>query len=231
MQPSFSGWLVTWAYFPQTTFPELVTSPSSLTFTSMTVPRVMTPSSVYMEDCGFFLTPMMSSWKVALSSGCVTCAFLKRRPIGLINRSYLGGFRVNPSPTKVTLVTIRFHSLAFRLPVRRTLNTSSSATGFTRGRGTDHFPALSFLFCLIVFDRTFARLCNSLSSKYAGTAPSFTLASCSSSSSPFLGPFRFFCFSAYIAIVFFICTFSLKRRRLCSLALIPVRRCATSDRR
>jgi hypothetical protein len=28
---------------------------------------------------------------VVLSSGCVTCAFLKRRPIGRIKRSYLGG--------------------------------------------------------------------------------------------------------------------------------------------
>lgn len=42
--PSRSGSLVTWAYFPQTTLPEVVTRPSSLTLTSMIVPRVMTPS-------------------------------------------------------------------------------------------------------------------------------------------------------------------------------------------
>lgn len=33
MQPSFSGLFVTCAYFPHTTFPAGVTSPSSLTFT------------------------------------------------------------------------------------------------------------------------------------------------------------------------------------------------------
>jgi hypothetical protein len=38
--------------------------------------------------------------------------FLKRRAIGRINRSYFGGFRVNPSPTKVTFVIIRFHSFS-----------------------------------------------------------------------------------------------------------------------
>jgi len=43
MQPSFSGLLVTWAYFPQTTFPPEVTRPSSLMLTSMIVPFVMTP--------------------------------------------------------------------------------------------------------------------------------------------------------------------------------------------
>jgi hypothetical protein len=38
--------------------------------------------------------------------------FLKRRAIGRINRSYFGGFRVNPSPTNVTFVIIRFHSFS-----------------------------------------------------------------------------------------------------------------------
>ena len=32
--------------------------------------------------------------------------------MGLMNRSYLGGFRVNPSPTYVTLVTILFHAFS-----------------------------------------------------------------------------------------------------------------------
>ncbi len=34
----------------QTTFPPVVTIPNSLTFTSMTVPFVMTPSCVYSGD-------------------------------------------------------------------------------------------------------------------------------------------------------------------------------------
>ena len=46
MQPSFSGLLVTWAYFPHTTLPAGVTSPRSEQLTSMTVPFVMTPSEV-----------------------------------------------------------------------------------------------------------------------------------------------------------------------------------------
>ena len=61
MQPSFSGLLVTWAYLPQTTLPPVVTRPSSLTLTSITVPLVMTPSCVYSGEDGFFLTPMMGS--------------------------------------------------------------------------------------------------------------------------------------------------------------------------
>lgn len=32
--------------------------------------------------------------------------------MGLIKRSYLGGFLVNPSPTYVTLVTILFHAFS-----------------------------------------------------------------------------------------------------------------------
>ena len=43
MQPSFSGLFVTWAYLPHTTLPPDVTNPSSLMFTSMMVPFVMTP--------------------------------------------------------------------------------------------------------------------------------------------------------------------------------------------
>ena len=38
IHPSSSGLLVTWAYLPHTTFPDWVTNPSSLTFTSNMVP-------------------------------------------------------------------------------------------------------------------------------------------------------------------------------------------------
>src|ERR1700678_851178 len=41
IQPSFSGLFVICAYFPNTTLPPAVTSPSSETLTSMTVPFVM----------------------------------------------------------------------------------------------------------------------------------------------------------------------------------------------
>ena len=67
------------SYSPHTTFPPCVTSPSSLMFTSMTVPFVMTPSCVYKGDWGFFLTPIRGRQKVALSSGWVTWAFLNLR--------------------------------------------------------------------------------------------------------------------------------------------------------
>lgn len=64
IHPSFSGLFVTRAYLPilhsflsllpHTTFPDSVTNPNSLTFTSMIVPFVITPSSVYNLLCGFF---------------------------------------------------------------------------------------------------------------------------------------------------------------------------------
>ena len=72
MHPSFSGLLVTWAYFPHTTFPPGVTRPSSETLTSITVPLVITPIWVIVWPLGFFFTPMISRQKVVLSSGCVT---------------------------------------------------------------------------------------------------------------------------------------------------------------
>ena len=34
--------------------------------------------------------------------------------IGRMNLSYFGGFRVNPSPTNVTLVTIRFQAFSVK---------------------------------------------------------------------------------------------------------------------
>ena len=69
---------------------------------------------------GIFFTPSIGRQKVAFSSGCVTWAFLKRKPIGLMNLSYLGGFRVKPSPTKHTSVTFLFHAFLFLFPVRIT---------------------------------------------------------------------------------------------------------------
>lgn len=60
--------------------------------------------------------------------------------IGLIKRSYLGGFRVKPSPTKQTLVTIRFQAFFCLFPVLMTLSTSVSPWARTLGKGTSHFP-------------------------------------------------------------------------------------------
>jgi hypothetical protein len=170
MHPSSSGLLVICAYFPQTTFPPAVTSPSSETLTSMIVPLVMTPScyearrkrrdcvrkasaangrthgrlTVYMGDWGFFLTERIGSWKVALRSGWVTLAFLYRSAIGLTNLSIFTGFRVKPSPTNVAFETIRFHDFDFDFPDLSTLNISSSAIPRTLGRGTAYLAARSF---------------------------------------------------------------------------------------
>ena len=58
--PSFSGLLVIYAYLLNTTFPFEVTSPSSATFTSITVPLVKIPKLVYKADWGFLFTPTMS---------------------------------------------------------------------------------------------------------------------------------------------------------------------------
>jgi hypothetical protein len=124
---------------------------------------------VYMGDWGFFLTPRMGSWKVALRSavvmkgetsarcierrgqrdvGCdarwVTLAFLYLSAIGRTNRSIFTGFLVNPSPTNVALLTIRFQLLVLAFPDLRTLNISSSAIPRTLGRGTEYLAARSF---------------------------------------------------------------------------------------
>ena len=48
--------------------------------TSITVPFVMTPKLVYRGELGFFFTPMIGRQNVAFNSGCVTCAFLNRKP-------------------------------------------------------------------------------------------------------------------------------------------------------
>jgi hypothetical protein len=52
----------------QTTFPPVVTIPSSATLTSITVPFVKTPREVYKGDWGFFLTPRIGNWNVAFNS-------------------------------------------------------------------------------------------------------------------------------------------------------------------
>ena len=97
--------------------------------------------------------------------------------------------------------TITVWHVLLVLPVLTTLKTSASLCALTLGIGTSHLPwktktrvmtvlliisfctvrslwshtAFSLRFCLIMLDRTFARLCSSLSRRYAGTAPSDTL--------------------------------------------------------
>ncbi|KAF6769089.1 putative secreted peptide [Paragonimus kellicotti] len=100
----------------------------------------MTPRLVYMGELGFFFTPIIGSWKVAFNSGCVTFALRTRSPIGRMKRSNLGGFRVNVSPTKHILVTMRFQALRLDLPVRTILKASDSAMLRTLGSGTSHLP-------------------------------------------------------------------------------------------
>jgi hypothetical protein len=60
---------------------------------------------------------------------------------------------------------MRFQFFFWRLPDAICRNISSSAIGFTFGIGTVHLPAFSFRFCLTVFDRIFARVTFSLSSR------------------------------------------------------------------
>lgn len=86
----------------------------------MIVPLVMTPKLVKRLDYGFFLTESKSKASVVFNSGWVTLAFLNLRPVGLINLSYLGGFLVKLSPTKVTLLIFLFHAFYFLLPVFKT---------------------------------------------------------------------------------------------------------------
>ena len=50
IQPSNSGLFITYAYLLQITLPVYVTIPSSLTFTSIMVPFVITPKFVYNAD-------------------------------------------------------------------------------------------------------------------------------------------------------------------------------------
>ncbi len=163
IHPSSSGLLVTWAYLDQTTLPVCVTSPSSDTLTSSTVPFVITPNDVYVFDCGFFFTPNIGNLNVVFNSGCVMFAYLNRRPIGRMKRSCFGGLRVKLSPTKHTLFILRFQHLRLRLPERITSNISAYVIGFTFSRGTFHFPAFYLRFCFIIFVKTLEFFCCSLS--------------------------------------------------------------------
>lgn len=92
-----------------------------------------------------------------------------------MNRSILTGFRVKPSPTKVALVTIRFHDLLLFLPVLTTLNVSSSAMPRTLGSGTEYFAALSLRFCLMADESALASFWPSRSRRYVGRASSGTV--------------------------------------------------------
>lgn len=116
MQPSFSGLLSTYAYLDQMTLPVCVTNPNSDTFTSIIVPFVITPRFVYKLLYGFFFTPKISSGTVVFNSGCVTFAFLNLKPVGRMYLSYFGALRVKLSPTKQTLLILRFHASFLRLP-------------------------------------------------------------------------------------------------------------------
>lgn len=60
--------------------------------------------------------------------------------MGLMKRSYFGGLRVKPSPTKHTFVTILFQAFFCLFPVLMTLSTSVSPWARTFGRGTSHLP-------------------------------------------------------------------------------------------
>ena len=83
-------------------------------------------------------------------------ALVIRRAIGRMKRSSLTGLRVNPSPTNVALLTIRFQLLFLCFPVLMTLNISSSAIPRTLGRGTEYFAARSFLLSLMADESAFA---------------------------------------------------------------------------
>lgn len=76
--------------------------------------------------------------------------------MGRMNRSSLTGLRVNPSPTNVALLTIRFHDFDLCLPVLMTLNISASAIPRTLGRGTEYLAARSFLRSLMAVDSALA---------------------------------------------------------------------------
>ena len=76
--------------------------------------------------------------------------------MGRMNLSILTGFLVNPSPTNVALLTIRFQLLLFFEPVLMTLNISSSAIPRTLGKGTLYLAALSFRLSLILIDKALA---------------------------------------------------------------------------
>lgn len=71
---------------------------------------------------------------------CTTITLYRDLTMGLMKRSYFGGLRVKPSPTKQTFVTILFHAFFCLFPVLITLSTSVSPWARTLGRGTSHLP-------------------------------------------------------------------------------------------
>ena len=137
-----------------------------------------------------------------------------------MKRSYFGGLRVNPGPTNVALVIIRFQLFFCRFPDRITLNISSSAMGRTLGRGTSHLPAFSFRFCLMVLDSTLARDVCSRSRRYAGMAPG-----AASSSTLCLLVRSLCCWMVFFIVIFSLCLFLAY-----SFALRPMSFLATAER-
>ena len=144
--------------------------PISDTLTSIIVPFVRTPSWVNRGLFGFFLTEIIGSWTVTLSSGCVTWAFLYLKPIGRMKRSYFTGLRVKSEPTNVGFVIILFQPFFFVFcPVFTTEKASSSEIPRTFGNGTENLAAFSLLRFLIAVDRAFAFVASDLSNRYWGT--------------------------------------------------------------
>lgn len=98
--------------------------------------------------------------------------------IGLMKRSYFGGFRVKPSPTKQTFVTILFHAFFCLFPVLMTLRTSVSPCARTLGRGTSHLPYKiwtfasrnTFLFSWEIFGQQARPYCIFISHPYIDSA-------------------------------------------------------------
>ena len=186
----------------------------------MIVPFVRTPNWLYIGPCGFFFTEMIGSWKVVFNSGCVTLTFFILNAAGLMNLSIFGGLRVNPSPTNVAFVIIRFQHFFCLLPDFITLKISSWARPLTCGSGTLHLPAFSLRFSFTMFDRTLLRFGSARSIKYGGKAlPS--LLTCPAPSPP-----SFAIFWSCIRSFFFISIFSTWRRRFRILALRPRVSCA-----
>lgn len=88
---------------------------------------------------------LKKSFKHGILFICIILLFKSRilccdLTMGLMKRSYFGGLRVKPSPTKQTLVTILFHAFFCLFPVLITLSTSVSPWARTLGRGTSHLP-------------------------------------------------------------------------------------------
>jgi hypothetical protein len=83
---------------------------------------------------------MIGIWTVTPSSGWVTLAFLYRRPMGRIKRSYFTGLLVKSGPTNVGFVIILFQPfLAVFFPVFTTcVNAESAFYISAKLRGNKH---------------------------------------------------------------------------------------------